>query len=150
MSDFPVRSPAAKVGGIVYFGRMLDKIRAHREGKLPPEYQANLGKGFDENCVAFLRVDYGNLVERLKEGGTDEEILQWCFARGYRPREDEIHVWNEFMRKRGWHDEVAEFLTRRKKEAGMAGRSEIKTMFEFIDVDEGRSLPDALGTDRKT
>ena len=23
----------------------------------------------------------------------------------------------------------------------MAGRSEIKTMFEFIDVDEGRSLP---------
>ena len=31
----------------------------------------------------------------------------------------------------------------------MAGRSEIKTMFEFIDVDEGRSLPDALGVERK-
>ena len=54
------------------------------------------------------------------------------------------------MRKRGWHDEIAEFLTRRKKEAGISGRSEIKTMFEFIDVDEGRPLPDALGTERKS
>ena len=27
---------------------------------------------------------------------------------------------------------------RRKKEAGMAGRSEIRTMFNFIDADEGR------------
>jgi hypothetical protein len=32
----------------------------------------------------------------------------------------------------------------------MAGRSEIKTMFEYIDVDEGRSLPDALSVERKS
>ena len=43
------------------------------------------------------------------------------------------------MRKRGWNDEVSETLKRRKKEAGMAGRSEIETMFAFIDADEGRS-----------
>ena len=150
MSQFPVRSPAAKVRGLVYFGRMLDKIRVHAEGKLPPDYQANLGKGFDENCTRFLRVEYNQLVERVKQGGSDEEILEWCYANGRRPAEDDIEVWNEFMRKRGWHDEIAEFLTRRKKEAGMAGRSEIKTMFEFIDVDEGRSLPDALGAERKS
>jgi gluconokinase len=150
MSDFPVRSPAAKVRGLVYFGRMLDKIRVHADGKLPPEYQANLGKGFDATCTAFLRIDYNQLVERVKQGGTDEEILEWCYVNGRRPAEDDIEVWNEFMRKRGWNDEIAEFLTRRKKEAGMAGRSEIKTMFEFIDVDEGRSLPDALGVERKS
>ncbi|MFN2509474.1 MAG: DUF5069 domain-containing protein [Chthoniobacterales bacterium] len=149
MRNFPIRSPAAKVGGLVYFGRMLDKIRVHGKGELPPEYQANLGKGFDGSCTTFLRVDYHQLVERVKQGGSDEEILQWCYAIGRRPAEDEIHVWNEYMRKRGWNDEITEFLTRRKKEAGMAGRSEIKTMFEFIDVDEGRSLPDALGVERK-
>lgn len=146
MSGFPLRSPAAKVHGIVYFGRMLDKIRVHAGGKLPAVYQANLGKGFDANCTTFLRIGYNQLVERVKQGGTDEEILQWCFALGRQPADDEIQVWNEFMRKRGWNDEVTEFLTHRKKEAGMAGRSEIKTMFEFIDVDEGRSLPDALGS----
>jgi gluconokinase len=150
MSDFPVRSPAATVRGLVYFGRLLDKIRVHAEGKLPPDYQANLGKGFDATCTAFLRVDYNQLVERVKEGGTDEEILEWCYAKGRRPAEDDIEVWNEYMRKRGWRDEIAEFLTRRKKEAGMAGRSEITTMFEFIDVDEGRPLPDALGAERKS
>jgi len=42
------------------------------------------------------------------------------------------------MRKRGWNDEITETLKRRKKEAGMADRSEIDTMFAFIDVDEGR------------
>jgi hypothetical protein len=45
------------------------------------------------------------------------------------------------MRKRGWNDEVSEILQRRKKEAGMMGRSDIQTVFEFIDADEGR-LPE--------
>jgi gluconokinase len=128
-----------KVSGFVYFGRMLDKIRAHAKGQLPEDYQANLGKGFDERCVKFLRVDYNDLVDRVKEGGADDEILQWCFGKGRQPSDDEIYVWNEFMRKRGWNDEVSETLKRRKKEAGMAGRSEIETMFGFIDADEGRS-----------
>jgi gluconokinase len=139
MSDLGVRSPFIKVNGYVYFARMLDKIRAHTKGQLPADYQANLGKGFDEFCVRFLRVDYNDLIDRVKEGGTDEELLQWCFGKGRRPSDDEVYVWNEFMRKRGWNDEVSETLKRRKKEAGMAGRSEIETMFSFIDADEGRS-----------
>jgi hypothetical protein len=98
MSEFPVRSPAAKVRGLVYFGRMLDKIRVHAEGKLPPDYQANLGKGFDQNCTTFLRVDYQQIVARVQQGGTDEEILEWCYANGRRPAEDDVEVWNEFMR----------------------------------------------------
>ena len=149
MRDLGVRSPATKVGGIVYFGRMIDKIKANLHGKLPPEYQANLGKGFDARCARFLRIDYGQLVQRVFQGGTDEEILHWSFATGPQPAEDDIHVWNEYMRKVGWNDETSDTLSRRKKEAGMAGRSEIRTMFEFIDVDEGRSLPEALGVERK-
>ena len=31
-------------GAIVRFGRMLDKIRLHARGALPPEYHANLGE----------------------------------------------------------------------------------------------------------
>ncbi|PYL65366.1 MAG: DUF5069 domain-containing protein [Verrucomicrobia bacterium] len=140
MKDLGLRSPFVQVGGLVYFARMLDKIRVHARGELPPDYQANLGRGFDERCINFLRVNYKQVVERVKQGGTDEELLQWCFSMGRQPSEDEIYVWNEFMRKRGWNDEVSETLKRRKKEAGMAGRSEIETMFTFIDADEGRSL----------
>jgi len=53
---------------------MLDKIRLHAKGELPSDYHANLGTGFDEKCVKFLLVDYKRLVERVKQGGTDEEI----------------------------------------------------------------------------
>ena len=140
MNDFGVRSPSAKLGGIVYVGRMIDKIRAHARGELPADYQPNLGRGFDGSCAAFLQIDYHRLVERVNEGGSDEEILQWCFDNGRKPTNDEIHLWNEYMRKRGWNDDITETLTRRKKEAGMAGRSEIRTMFEFIDADEGRPI----------
>ena len=134
---FP-RSPSEKTGGLFYFGRMLDKIRLHARGELPPDYHANLGKGFDEKCVNFLRVDYDELVERVKQGGTDQEILDWCVIVGRKPSEDDVYVWNEFMRKRGWNDEVSEMVTRRKAEAGMTDRSDIRTSFQFIDADEGR------------
>ena len=141
MNDFPPRSPAAKVRGIVYIGRMLDKIRLHAEAKLPSEYQANLGRKFDAHCATFLRVDYDRLVARVLQGGSDEEIVDWCFANGRQPSAEEIRVWNEFLRKRGWNDEITEILTQRKHEAGMENRAEIRTMFDFIDADEGRPGP---------
>ena len=138
VAQFPLRSPSEKVGGLFYFGRMLDKIRQHAKGELPSDYHANLGKGFDERCVKFLRVEYDQLVERVKQGGNDDGILEWCFTVGRKPSEDDIYAWNEFMRKRGWNDEVSEIIERRKAEAGMSDRLDIQTSFQFIDADEGR------------
>src|ERR1043166_2210924 len=123
-----LRSPYVKTGGLVYFARMLDKIRSHAKGELPEDYQANLGRGFDASCVAFLRVDYEQLANRVKQGHSDEDALQLCFSAGRQPSEDEIYVWNEFMRKRGWNDELSETLKRGKKESGMAGRRGVATL----------------------
>ena len=140
MKDFPVRSPSAKLGGLVYFGRMLDKIRLHDRGELPADYQPNLGRGFDAKCCAFLHLDYAEVVKRVKEGASDEEMLEWAFSSGRRPSDKEITMWNDFMRKFGWRDEAAEILERRKREAGMTDRADIETMFQFIDADEGRTV----------
>ena len=38
-----LRSAYETIGSVVYFGRMLDKIRLHAVGALPFEYQALLG-----------------------------------------------------------------------------------------------------------
>ena len=138
-----VRSPGGKVGGIYYFGRMIDKIRSHQAGRLPEVYQPNLGKGFDGRCVDFLRVDYAALVERVKQGGTDEELLEWCFSQGRRPGDEEMEIWNEFMRKRGWNDEGTATLKKRLLESGFQDREDIQTMFDYIDLDEGRDPKDA-------
>ena len=117
---------------------MLDKIRLHSAGSLPADYHENLGKGFDERLVDFLRLKYSMLVERVKQGGTDEEILEWGYHHGRKPSEEEIEVWNDFMRKRGWNDPMSERLAMRLKEAGFENRTDIQTFFDFIELDEGR------------
>jgi gluconokinase len=135
--EYP-RSPKETLGGIVYIGRMIEKIRLMAAGRLHPELHANLGKGFDERGASFLGVDYAALQTRVLEGGSDDEILEWCFQNGHRPTEEQIEVWNGFMLKRGWNDELAATLLRRKKESGFEDRTDIRTMFEYIDADEGR------------
>ncbi len=133
-------SPYEKIGGIVWFPRMLRKIRLRAEGMLPEDYQPYMGIGFDGRCLRFLRVSYDALVARVLAGGTDEEILEWCFAHGYRPTENEILVWNEYMIKRGWRDTnaPASLFEEYKQKHGLGDRTDILTFFDFYEVDEGR------------
>lgn len=136
-APFP-RSPHAKVGGLVYFGRMLDKIRLHAQGVLSRDYVPNLGKEYDLRCVRLLGVEYAAVVERTLQGGTEEEVLEWCCQTGRRPNEEELEVWNEFMRKRGWNDVATPRLQQRLAEGGFLDRTDIQTIFDYIDLDEGR------------
>jgi hypothetical protein len=55
LSMYP-RSPNEAVGGMLYFGRMLDKIRLHANGKLGTEYHAKLGhaEAADGTCCNFF------------------------------------------------------------------------------------------------
>jgi len=131
-------SPHSKTGGIVYFARMLEKIRVHARGELPADYVPNLGEAYDLRCVNFLHVTYAAIKERTLQGGSDEELLHWCFEHGRKPSEEEVEVWNEFMRKRGWNDVGSERLAQRLAEAGFQHRTDIHTFFDFIDLDEGR------------
>lgn len=117
---------------------MLDKIRLHAAGQLPGDYHANLGGGFDGSCCRFLWIDYPSLVGRVKAGGTDEELLAWAFQQGRKPSDEEVLVWTEFMRKRGWNDEASDRLRQRKAERGLSSRDDIQTFFDYIDADEGR------------
>lgn len=138
-----LRSPSDEVGGIVYFGRMLDKIRLAASGSLPSawnEKRGNVKGSFDWRCCCFLRIDYGALEAVTLNGGTDEEILAWAFQSGRKPDEQEIEVWNGFMLKRGWRDPAAAFVAMRLEEIGLAPDT-VQTMFEFIDLDEGRLTP---------
>lgn len=133
-----LRSDYVKVGGIVFFGRMLDKIRLKAAGQLPPAYFTGTvdRTHFDARCTRFLRVDYAKLVARVQAGGTDEEILAWCYAQGHRPTADEIEVWNEFMTKRGWRDGGSEELAEAKRAAGFGERADLQTWFDLHLAEE--------------
>jgi hypothetical protein len=110
--------------GMIYFPRMLDKIRRYARGELHEDYHKNLGtpRTLDGACCNFLRVSYNDLRERVLLGGTDEEILEWCFQSGRQPNDGDIFVWNGFVSKLGWRDSFSPRLEERKKKLGIAGR----------------------------
>lgn len=136
-----LRSVYAKVGRLVYFGRMLDKIRLHAAGKLPEEYVANLGDAqqnvLDGRCCRFLGVPHAAIRERTLAGGTDEEILAWVHARGTPHTDEECHIWNRFILKLGWRDERSAVLPERIRASGLEGKT-IETIIDHIEYDEGR------------
>jgi len=139
MSPYP-KSPKEMTKGMMYFPRMLDKIRLHSRGELNEEYHANLGRPrtADAVCTNFLRVNYGVLTQRVLKGGTDEEILEWCYTNGRRLNEGDLLVWNSFASKLGWNDFATPVLEEAKQKAGAGDRTDIKTIPDWIDLEEKR------------
>ena len=130
-----------KTKGLIYFARMLDKIRLKARGELPPDYFTGVDEDptmFDARCTRFLAVNYDELVQRTLKGGSDEEILEWCFERGRRPSEEEIEIWNAFILKRGWRDAGSDGFAAAKKQAGFGDRDDIHTWVDLHDAEEGR------------
>jgi gluconokinase len=139
--SFPIRSPRDPVGGIFVFGRILDKIRLHAQGKLPAGYNVGVIAGkrtFDDRVCKLLGVDYGALAARTLQGGTDGEILEWCFRAGRRPDAEHIEIFNGFMSKRGWRDAASGGLLQQRAEAELGHREDLVTFFDLMDTEEGR------------
>ena len=129
-----------ETSGIVFFARMVDKIRLHAEGRLAPDYL----RGFmDLTCLdarfcRFWEVDYDKLVARTLEGGTNEELLAWCFKDRKFPNDEQILVWNSFLIKRGWRDSGSQGVIDEKAKQGWQDRGDIQTYVDLHDMDEGR------------
>ena len=138
--SFPIRSPRHLTGGIVVFARILDKIRLDAEGRLPEGYHVGIVPGnrtFVDRLCRFLGVEYDELRARTLEGGSDEEILEWCFDVGTKPTPEQIEVWNAFLTKRGWRDPATTGFEKAKAEAGFADRADIQTFFDLMEAEEG-------------
>lgn len=137
-----LRSVYAKVGRLVYFGRMLDKIRLHAAGRLPADYVANLGDAqtyvLDGRCCRFLGVPYAEIRTRTLAGGSDGEILAWVHARGTPRSDEDCHMWNRFLLKLGWRDERSAVLAQRVRDAGGFPGRTVATIVDHIEYDEGR------------
>jgi hypothetical protein len=139
--SFPIRSPRDPVGGIFVFGRILDKIRLNAQGKLPAGYNVGVIAGkrtFDDRVCKLLGVDYDALAARTLQGGTDGEILEWCFENGRRPDAEHIEIFNGFMSKRGWRDAATPGLVEQREQAGLGHRADLVTFFDVMDAEEGR------------
>jgi gluconokinase len=68
-----LRSPSDRINGLVYFGRMLDKIRLAADGRLPEGWRAVRGSAmagtFDARCCRFVHIDYATIEAETGERG---------------------------------------------------------------------------------
>ncbi len=126
---------------MVWFPRMLDKIRLHARGELSAEYIPWLGTGFDGRCLRYLRVGTtGESPRRCRLGGRGQQGRRRRFTQGRELSEEDITIWSDFLRKRGWRDSPAVIadLEDSKKQSCLAHRTDLETYFLYNDADEGR------------
>lgn len=127
-------------GGLIYFARMLDKIRLHAGGLLPEGYFTGDEDPthFDARCCRFLGIRYADLVPVALTVSNDEDVLDWCFAKGRRPSAEEIVVWNAFLAKRGWRDDSSAALVEAREACGLGYRLDVQTWIDLHRAEEGR------------
>jgi gluconokinase len=130
------RSPNDREGGLVYFPRMLNKMRLHLKGELTEDYHRLRGNGFDAACCGFLGVNYDDVLQQVENGKEDAEALTWCFENGREPREQDINMFNDYMSKRGWRDGASERLA--EIASNFSNADNIHTFFDLIEADEER------------
>jgi len=134
------RSPRETMDGWMHLPRYIDKIRLHLAGKLHPDYQPNLGQGFDGLWLRTAGLTHEQVVAVVKASVTDGEVCDWVRQHVQRTAaEKAAHC--EAMLSHPKPDDQAnqDRLAQRKQQSGLAHRSDIKTFVDYIDADEKRT-----------
>lgn len=133
------RSPREIMCGWMHLPRYIDKIRLHLAGKLHPDYQPNLGKGFDGRWLAAAGLTHEQFVEVVRRTITDGEVCDWV-RRHVVKSEAEKRALAEAMLNYPAPDDAEgqARLQMRKEQAGLAHRDDIRSFVDFIDADEKR------------
>jgi len=138
-----LKSCYEKTGGLFYFARMCSKIRLHAAGKLPSDYHELLGQGFDGRSCRYLGVRYEDVQAQVLSGKSDQQVLDWCQAKGRRLTDEQVLIYNSFMSKRGWRDDETDgFIPEMVKKYGLPNDGSMITDFDLIEMDEGRWYPE--------
>jgi hypothetical protein len=136
LTQRPPRSFRVRLGNYIILARMLDKGRATLNGK-NGEYEYGAAS-MDQHFCQFTGVDHEALLNELRAGKGDGEILEWIRSNAKTPHTPwEIDAWSSYMEKRG-PDSDAETLEIFMDYLGKSSetRDDIKTWFEVIELDD--------------
>ena len=138
---FP-RSPRETMDGWPHLPRYVDKIRLHLAGKLHPDYQPNLGKGFDGAWLKAAGITHEQMVAVVKAAITDGEVCDWVRQNVKKPAAEQAALLPQMLDyPKATDAEGQARLKMRKEQAGLAHRDDIKCFVDFIDADEKRIVP---------
>lgn len=137
----PLRSPRETLGGYVIFPRLIDKVRLHARGKLPPEYQPQLlapEPALDGRFLAFTGLDAEALRGAILSSPDDAAVLSWVERHGTPRTDAEKTAWAEAINI--YRPDPERAARRAQNYPTVAARFDVGGMsvFDLIDLDEGR------------
>jgi Domain of unknown function (DUF5069) len=133
------RSPRETMCGWMHLPRFIDKLRLHLAGKLHPDYQPNLGKGFDGLWLETAGVKAEEFMEVVRNSITDGQVCDWVRVHVQKPDSVKAaHRERMLNYPRKDDPEMQARLKMRKEQAGLGNRDDIRSFVDFIDADEKR------------
>ncbi len=124
------------MAGWMHLPRFIDKIRLHHAAKLPADYQSNFCRGFDGSWLEASGVSKETFLDVVRKAKDDMEVEQWIKTH-VKKSPAMIEAFNQKILHYGREGDVAVRLQQRKKEAGLAHRTDIQTFIDLIEVEEG-------------
>lgn len=128
------RSPRVRLGGYTILPRLLDKARAEASGTAG-EYKFN--SSLDSLFFGFTGIEAAALLQEAKAGKSDGDILVWVQTNAPLKRSAlEIAQWSEWTQRFALLDvESRDWFTGEIKRL-CSHRSDIETIFDYLDVDD--------------
>jgi hypothetical protein len=123
------------LAGIVSLPRMIDKTRANAEGTLG-EYDVDCPH--DRPVLDFLGVDFATFAAQLKDLHYDDAAVEgWAKTQLAGKAPAEVAAFNESRRNWGPDEHSRPYFEDLRAKVA-PNRSDVKTWFELLDLDEGR------------
>ncbi len=134
LTQRPPRSPRVRIGGFATLARILDKGRAKAAGKLGEyHYACPLDKRFFD----FVKLDPEALLEQIKTGKGDWELLEWILGNAdHQPAPWEINQWSAYQEARAFDSVQAKERVLNEVARLNKHRTDILTTFDLLDLDD--------------
>ncbi len=136
----PPRRPSnACVAGIVGLARMMDKARGHNAETIG-EFKYGDDSGLDVEVLEFINMNAAEFAEAV--GELDDEALGELALKKAQKSQAEIKAFNEEHLTREPQDELHERLLVERIAQYAPGRTDIKTVFASIELDDWGAFRD--------
>lgn len=129
------RSGREKLGGVMFLGRTIDKMRASIAGTAG-EYNSH--RGMSSRVFELFGVTAEQFEEAVRENPSDEGVVAWLQQHGKKPTQDEIDEYNQRIENAAPNDDVRPRFEAALERLGHGGRTDIRTWLDMQDLDEGR------------
>jgi hypothetical protein len=132
LARHPPRSVHVRLGGYAHLPRLLDKGRAFAAGKNAGyHYNCPMDRSFFE----FTGIDHETMLEEIRSGKSDTEILAWVRSNTKR-LPAEIFAWSTWIEQHGpggagGHEWIAETI-----KANAGERDDIRSFADLLDLDD--------------